>query len=98
MGPGTATGTGALMSRLAANLSPVAGRIVIDRTGMTGSYDFDLQWAPTATAVGGVDANAPADGPSIFTALTEQLGLKLEAVRAPVDVLIVDKASKPEPD
>ena len=98
MGVGTATGTGALMSRLAANLSPLVGRLVIDRTGMTGSYDFDLRWAPTTAPTADIGANTAADGPSIFTALTEQLGLKLQAVRAPVDVLIVDKASKPDPD
>lgn len=64
---------------------------VVDETGLTGKYDFELKWADD-------DSVAPADGstvPGIFTALEEQLGLKLEATKAPADVLVIDKVELP---
>ena len=66
-----------------------AGRVVIDRTGLTRIFDFELRWAqdPTDTT-----------RPSIFTALQEQLGLKLESTRGPVDVLVIDHVERPAPD
>jgi uncharacterized protein (TIGR03435 family) len=71
-----------------------AGRIVLDHTGLVGVYDFSLHWTPD---------NSPADspaagGPSIFTAVQEQLGLKLEPAAAPLDVLVIDSAQKPTPN
>jgi uncharacterized protein (TIGR03435 family) len=70
------------------------GRYLIDKTGLTGRYDFDLHWTPDNTPVG-----SPLDGgPSIFTAVQEQLGLKLEPAVAPVDVLVVDSAQPPTPN
>jgi uncharacterized protein (TIGR03435 family) len=75
-------------------LRNAAGRIVLDRTGLTGVYDFSLHWTPDNTPV---DSSA-AGGPSIFTAVQEQLGLKLEPASAPLDVLVVDSAQKPSPN
>jgi len=71
-----------------------SGRYVIDKTGLTGRYDFDLHWTPDDTHA----EAAPADAPSLFTAVQEQLGLKLEPVKAPVDVLVVDSAKAPTPN
>ncbi len=75
---------------LVATLSANVGRVVVDRTGLTGSYDFELQWSR--------DPAADASAPSIFTALQDQLGLKLEPARGPVDVLVVDHVERPEAD
>ena len=66
-------------------------RPVVDETGLTGKYDFELTWNDD-------DSVAPADGsaaPGVFTAVQEQLGLKLEPVKAPADVLVVDKVERP---
>jgi uncharacterized protein (TIGR03435 family) len=79
------------ISQLATSLSPSVQRIVLDRTGLTGNYDFDLTWTPDRPVDGPVDPN----GPSIFTALQEQLGLKLESGRGPVDVLVIDRVEPP---
>jgi uncharacterized protein (TIGR03435 family) len=67
-----------------------AGRIILDHTGLTGTYDFALHWTPDNTP-----ADSPAaGGPSIFTAVQEQLGVKLEPATAPLDVLVIDSAQK----
>jgi uncharacterized protein (TIGR03435 family) len=68
-----------------------ADRPVFDKTGLTGYYDFTLNWSPLNIA-----SDAVASGPSIFTALEEQLGLKLQPRKAPVDFLIIDQAERPE--
>jgi uncharacterized protein (TIGR03435 family) len=60
---------------------------VLDRTGLPGRYDFKLEWSP--------DESNPAAGPSIFTAVQEQLGLKLETQTGPVEILVIDHAEKP---
>jgi uncharacterized protein (TIGR03435 family) len=76
----------------------VLDRPVLDQTGITGRYDFTLTWAPLGTEFGGgLPAPAPTDNPppNLFTAFQEQLGLKLEAVKAPADVMVIDKAEKP---
>lgn len=70
------------------------GRTVIDKTGLTGVYDLELHWTPDNTP-----ADSPAAGyPSIFTALQEQLGLKLEPATAPLDILVIDSAEMPTPN
>jgi len=86
-------------------LSRLLGRTIIDKTGLTGKYDFTLRWTPDQGA--GVPpvspAGAPAgtatapdqSGPDIFTAVQEQLGLKLEPVKGPVDVIVIDHIEKP---
>ena len=61
----------------------------MDRTGLTGGFDFDIQ----ASEVAGGD-----DLPSIYTAIQEQLGLKLESIRAPVEFVVVDHIDHPEPN
>jgi uncharacterized protein (TIGR03435 family) len=69
------------------NLSSTVGRIIVDNTELAGGYDFTLEWAPL-----GADASDPR--PSIFTALEEQLGLKLKPARGPVDVIVVDSIQR----
>lgn len=72
-------------------------RPVVDKTGLSGRYDFDLEWAPDETQFGGELAAAPADAPSppLFTAMQQQLGLKLEATRGLADALVVDTVERP---
>jgi uncharacterized protein (TIGR03435 family) len=81
--------------------SAVLDRPVVDKTGLTGRWDFQVRWTPDESQFVSMgvrvppptnDSNAP---PGIFTAFTEQLGLKLDASRAPVDVLVIDKVEKP---
>jgi len=79
------------MKDLALMLMIYANRQIVDQTGLQGRYDFELRWTKD-------EANAPADGsapPGLFTALQEQVGLKLEAVKAPADVLVIDKVERP---
>jgi uncharacterized protein (TIGR03435 family) len=75
----------------------VLDRPIIDKTGLTGNFDFDLSWQPDATQFGGRGGAIPVDPdkPDIFTAMQEQLGLKLEAQRAPGAVIVIDKVEKP---
>ncbi|HTW63233.1 MAG TPA: TIGR03435 family protein [Bryobacteraceae bacterium] len=68
-----------------------AGRPVLDKTGLTGSYDFTLDWSPD---FGGPHPPDPS-GADLFTALQEQLGLKLEPQRVPIEMLIIDHAGRP---
>jgi len=72
-------------------------RPVVDRTGLTGRYDFDLDWAPDETQFGGDVPVAPSDAqaPPFFNAIEEQLGLRLEAMRGTVDALVIDQAELP---
>jgi uncharacterized protein (TIGR03435 family) len=70
-------------------------RVVIDRTGLTGNYDFALNWTPDL-APAPQDNGAPATNfPSLFTAIQEQLGLKLEPTKGPVSTLVIDHVEKP---
>ena len=84
------------MEQFIVRLSAFVGRLVIDRTGLTGDFDLDLSYTPESPARGAI--GVPTDGPSIFTALQEQLGLKLESQRGPVDVFVIDRAERPTPD
>jgi uncharacterized protein (TIGR03435 family) len=75
----------------------VTDKPVVDKTGITGRYDMNLQWAPD-NVHGGMSAamnEAAAALPSLYTAIQEQLGLKLEPVKAPADVLVIDKVERP---
>jgi uncharacterized protein (TIGR03435 family) len=85
---------GVAIDTLVANLSGSLGRTVINHTGLTGIYDFTLTYAPNATAASPASADDAA-GPTIFTALEEQLGLRLEPAKGPVPVLIIDSISRP---
>ena len=72
---------------------------VIDKTGLTGKYDFHLEFVPetkTPGVSGAGDPNAPPSvGPSIFEALQQQLGLRLELAKGPVDILVIDHVERP---
>jgi uncharacterized protein (TIGR03435 family) len=86
-GPNKVVGRAVSIRILARDLYDWSGRPVVDRTGITGNIDYTLTWSP--------DGSADSTAPSIFTALQEQLGLKLQPVRGPVEVLVVDSAEKP---
>jgi uncharacterized protein (TIGR03435 family) len=75
----------------------ILDRPVVDKTELSGRYDFDLEWAPDETQFGGDVPSASAEAPTapLFTAIQQQLGLKLVATRGPVDTLVVDKAERP---
>jgi bla regulator protein blaR1 len=102
---GDLTAKGLPISSLAEWLSGVVGRKVVDKTGLEGKYDFALKYDNRSRALRVADANpgsaaAPLDssGPSIFAALQDQLGLKLESQKGPVDTLIIESAEKPSPN
>jgi len=102
-GNGDLTGMAAPIAMLADVLSrqpELGNRLVQDKTGLTGDYDWTLKWTPAS-----MDSSSSADGaappagdpstPSLFTALQEQLGLKLESTKGPVDGLVIDHVEKP---
>jgi uncharacterized protein (TIGR03435 family) len=99
------TASGATLAALVSMLGNQLGRPVMDKTGLTAKYDISLQWSsddrqvvagPGASPDGG-SSPLPADssGPSLFTAVQEQLGLKLESGKGPVDTIVIDHAEKP---
>jgi uncharacterized protein (TIGR03435 family) len=100
VGLGTMAAQGVGMNALAFTLSSSVGRVVLDRTGLSGDFDFDLSWTPDPLSGSASPAQPPteANAPSIFTALQEQLGLKLEPTRGPVEVLVIDNVEQPTPD
>jgi uncharacterized protein (TIGR03435 family) len=78
----------------------IGGREVIDKTGLTGAYDFSLKWTPlqTAAAPGGGSGTAPSpdvEGVSLFTAIEEQLGLRLVSAKGSGQVLVIDHIEQP---
>ncbi len=97
---GRMTGTRTSMANFVVALSRQLGRPVLDRTGLAGRYDFLLTYTPEIGACSqpaegrGSEAVNPGDGPSIFTAMQEQLGLKLEAIKGPVEIIVVNHADK----
>ena len=92
--PTQIVGTGVSMAELAMRLSRSIGVAVVDGTGLTGAFDVKLTWPVDDRFVGrGASAS-----PTIFTAIQEQLGLRLQAGRGPVDMLVVDRAERPVPD
>jgi uncharacterized protein (TIGR03435 family) len=84
------TGTGVYMSMVTPTLASLLGRFVVNDTGLDGPYNFEMKWTPSE---GPQDPDTA--GPTIFTALTEQLGLRLEAKRGPVPVYVIEKIEKP---
>jgi uncharacterized protein (TIGR03435 family) len=74
-------------------LSFILGRPVRDGTGLSGNYDIDLKWRPETA-----DLASSSERPSIFAAVEEQLGLKLEAHKGPSTVLVIDRMERPAPD
>jgi uncharacterized protein (TIGR03435 family) len=110
MGRGELSGQSAPLSMLAEGLSNQLGRTVVDKTGLKGIYDFTLKWTPDEsqgqTFKGPGDGGEPhpsadsapppeGSGPTVFTALEEQLGLKLESQKGPVEILCIDQVEKP---
>ena len=102
MGPGRIEANGAPIANFIQILSQQLGRPVIDKTGLKGFYDIKLQWTPEVGEAflkpGGTEpAQPPPDtfGPSIFTAIQEQLGLRLESGKGPVEVFVIDSVQKP---
>jgi uncharacterized protein (TIGR03435 family) len=97
------------MGQILQFLSPSVDRVVVDRTGLAGNFDLDLQWTPNLPQgpSGGRPPGEPpllngqavdSNPPSIFTAVQEQLGLKFESTKGPVDVLVIDHVERPTPD
>jgi len=101
-------GDGQSMEVLVQMLKQLTGRLIVDKTGLTGLYDFDIQidMATMLAAASNLGVNVPvaatnlppSDGPSLLTALEEQLGLKLDSQRGPVEVIVIDSVEKPAPD
>ena len=94
---------GAEHSTLLAVISRDTKRHVVDRTGLTGYFDFELRWTPQPfLQQASIDRtrfpNIDTGGPSIFAALEEQLGLKLESERSAGTVLVIDAVERPTPD
>jgi uncharacterized protein (TIGR03435 family) len=103
--PGQLTGQAIPISNLARLLSRQLGLTIVDKTGLTGRYDIKLQWDPDesrgpmfAGPTGGNQEAAPppaSSGPSIFTALREQLGLRLQSTKGRVEILVIDHIERP---
>ena len=90
---------------LATRFPMYVGRMVVDRTGLTGDYAYDLRFGDRPVPGAGPGGGFPfpttppdPDAPSLFTALQEQLGLKLVAQTGPVDVLVIDQVEQPKPN
>jgi uncharacterized protein (TIGR03435 family) len=98
--PGRMLVGGYAIPDFARNLGGFTGRPVIDRTGLTGRYNFELTWTPDEPPPPGVQLPPWYDpnGPSLVTAIQEQLGLKLDATTGPVEVLVIDGAERPTED
>jgi uncharacterized protein (TIGR03435 family) len=74
----------------------VLDRAVVDQTGLSGTYDFDLEWTPDESQFGGnLPRSVESTKPSLFTAMQEQLGLRLEATKGPVQALVIDRVERP---
>jgi uncharacterized protein (TIGR03435 family) len=109
IGNGRLESKGSQIESLAHQLSFIlGGQTVVDKTGLTGNYDYTLQWTPDNASPmamgpgsgnpGGDTAPSAESGPSIFTALQEQLGLKLQSEKVRADVLVIDQIEQPSPN
>jgi uncharacterized protein (TIGR03435 family) len=89
------------LGNLTSMLSMLLGRTVVEKTGLAGNFDINLEWTPDEAQAMRVAQDAPpvapstGVAPSIFTAIQEQLGLKLEPAKGPVEILVIDHAEKP---
>lgn len=100
-GPARIIAGGTTMEQLATNLALRVERRVIDKTGLSGRFEFNLAFTPDRTPDGPPPPGVPAidpNGPGIFTAIQEQLGLKLVPATAPADVVVIDSIERPTPD
>ena len=89
------------MSTFALGLSNEVARVVVDRTGLEGNWDFEFTFTPERirqASPGTPQTEIDPNGPSLFTAIQEQLGLKLESTKGPVRVLVIDHIEQPSPD
>jgi uncharacterized protein (TIGR03435 family) len=103
-GPRQLTAASVPLARLISALERRIGRTIVDKTGLTGNFDIVLQWTPDENELAVLALLLPPDeprpsasdstGPSIFTALQEQLGLKLESQKGPVEILVIDRAPR----
>ena len=99
--PGALTAVNATIADFANVMqSAVLDRPVVDQTGLAGRFDFTLLWTPDQSQFGGLAApvDDPSAPPGLFTAIQEQLGLKLDSTKAPVDVIVIDRVEKPAAD
>lgn len=92
-GPGRFDGRGVDFHNFVENLAYIAERTVIDKTGLSGIYNINLNWTPEDAAPSADAGVEP--GASLFTALQEQLGLKLESSKGPVETIVIDRADPP---
>jgi uncharacterized protein (TIGR03435 family) len=101
-GPGRIRFGGFPLSLFATGISNRVGRAVVDRTGLTGNWDFDLTYAadlPPGAELNGAPPPPPDPNlPDLFTAVREQLGLKLDSTKGPVEVVVIDSIQPPTPD
>ena len=101
LNPVSVRGGGVTLAMLANILAGPAQRLVIDRTGLTGDWDLEVNYTPDRSQVPpGVELPSSVDpnGPSLYTAIEEQLGLKLRPARGPVEVLVIDSVQQPSPN
>ncbi len=89
MTPGHLTAGAMSVSNLVAFLGGNLERVIVDQSGLTGSFDIELDWSPEQAAT---------DQPSLFSAIQEQLGLKLVSEHGPVDVIVIDHVERPTED
>jgi uncharacterized protein (TIGR03435 family) len=83
------------LSALVFQLSSQLGRPVVDKTGLTGKYEIKLEWTRDQGPGSNDSTSTDSSGPSIFTAVQEQLGLKLNSTKGPVDTLVIDHVEQP---
>jgi uncharacterized protein (TIGR03435 family) len=100
MSPRSLTAISVPVGNIVPMLARMLGRTIIDKTGLKGNYDFKVEWTPDESQTAMLPPDAPkpppdGQGPSIFTALQEQLGLKLESQKGPVQILVIDRAERP---
>jgi uncharacterized protein (TIGR03435 family) len=96
IGAGALSGKAISMEQLATSLAPLVSRFTVNQTGLTGGFDVELTWTPDAVPSNATpDAASNSTGPSLLTALQEQLGLKFVSERGPVEVLVVDHLEEP---
>jgi uncharacterized protein (TIGR03435 family) len=98
VGPGRMLASAVTLADFVRNIAPIAGRSVVDKTGLSGLWDLQLTWTADIPQGAAENTRAANDGTSLFTAVQEQLGLKLEAQRGPVDMLVIDSAERPVED
>jgi uncharacterized protein (TIGR03435 family) len=95
---GTLHATNATMADFTQAMQAVVlDRPVVDQTGLEGRFDFDLTWTPDDSQFAGIEAKIPslADAPPLYTAIQEQIGLKLDVTKTPAEVLVIDHVEKP---